>query len=1171
MTREFARFLQLHLPALSTDWWRNCVYSQLSFQQQRLACERGIEGDVAQLDLAALLRVFDKNWFELAHKLNFPSDGRSWLKELQSVRNRWAHQSLEEVSGDDRYRDYDTLGRILRLIDADQALLAAVDSKKQSCIRESHASDQKVSQIVETVEVVPDRLFKVGQLVELKSDPDKLAPILEVIPGEPETRYTIFQSNRKLTVYESQLKQPQQDMDSTAQLAVADFHAHMTALMLRSPTSTNLVSLRAGRVQFVPYQYRPVLRLIRADRPRLLIADEVGVGKTIEAGLIIHELRARMDLTKVLVLCPKSLVAERKWQVEMKRFDENFVHLDGPMLRECMQETDVEGEWPAQYAKVIVPFSLFDSELLFGAGGKSRRKNGGLLALDPPPKFDLVIVDEAHHIRNSENYLHQGVRYFCDNAEAVIFLTATPIQLGSDDLFTLLNVLRPDLIIDRSSFEQMAEPNRFINEAVRHCRQAKPDWQLQAQERLAHVAQTSWGSMFLRESPIFQAVYDQLGERCIDDAKRIALTRQIEGMYTFSSIINRTRRRDIGDFTTRKPETIRIPFTSSQAHLHDTLLDVLQDILAHTHGQQNVKFMMTTVRRQASSCIFGLTPLLRGMLDGKLELLETQEASDTESDVTSSFSQEVRASIEALLEVARGIAMDDPKLEAFLKKVREKGQMSNNKALVFTTFRHTLTYLAKSLTAEGVRYGLVHGQIADEERAHLRRCFGLSKENPDALDVLLSSEVGCEGLDFQFCDMIINYDLPWNPMRVEQRIGRIDRYGQKSQAVAIVNLITPGTVDAEIYDRCLWRIGVFQHAIGGCEEILGQVTEEIHHVAESFALSADEQARRLQQLSDNAILRLQEDEALEAREAELFGLNPKSQRTEEETETSAPFWLTSLSLARCVVAYLENRLEQEGEYLLGEKPTKTLRLSQHARTVLLSDYRQLPKNNDPAARAWEKWLKGTQPTLPITFDQETAADDSKVVHLTVLHPLIRQAAATLASRGFVELTVKAITQEVPRGGYPFAIYRWEKTGTRLEEEFVAIAVHPIIQQKLLSILPMTTDGGEAIHASQEARATLEAAHHKKWVEARAQQRNGTEELVQHRMHSLRVSHQARKNLLCDRIAAATNPNIRLMKESELSRAETDYQQRMAALMPSIEQADIRSEIVVLGTLTVTPE
>jgi SNF2 family DNA or RNA helicase len=212
----------------------------------------------------------------------------------------------------------------------------------------------------------------------------------------------------------------------------------------------------------VPYQYRPVLKLIRSDRPRLLIADEVGVGKTIEAGLIIKELRARMDLASVLIICPKPLVAERKWFIEMKRFDEHFTELDGRLLRHCLQETNLEGEWPEQYAKAILPFSLFDSDLLFPPSPGRTRARPTLLSLDPPPKFDLVIVDEAHHIRNPETFLNQGVRYFCDNADAVIFLTATPVQLGSEDLYTLLNVLRPDLVIDRASFDQMAAPTRLL-------------------------------------------------------------------------------------------------------------------------------------------------------------------------------------------------------------------------------------------------------------------------------------------------------------------------------------------------------------------------------------------------------------------------------------------------------------------------------------------------------------------------------------------------------------------------------------------------------------------------------------------------------------------------------------------------------------------------------------
>ena len=154
----------------------------------------------------------------------------------------------------------------------------------------------------------------------------------------------------------------------------------------------------------------------------MLIADGVGVGKTIEAGLILRELQARRDIRSILIICPRPLVTERKWQIEMKRFEERFTHLDGGTLRYCINEMDLEGVWPEQYQRVIVPYSLFDEVLLYGSApdGKRKRKKG-LLDLDPPPRFDLVIVDEAHHIRNQDTFSHKAVRFFCDHAEAVVF------------------------------------------------------------------------------------------------------------------------------------------------------------------------------------------------------------------------------------------------------------------------------------------------------------------------------------------------------------------------------------------------------------------------------------------------------------------------------------------------------------------------------------------------------------------------------------------------------------------------------------------------------------------------------------------------------------------------------------------------------------------------------
>ena len=931
-TGDLARFLREHLPRLAENWWKKHVEDRLSFQQQRMVREHEL-ARLDQLDFAALLRVLDQNWHELSQAFSLPREGRTWVKELQTVRNRWAHRSMQAIAPSEVYRDADTLARFLNMLDPNMDTIAAVEATKTDSLASMAAArgvavgpsvlskrmpdpadDSAPSNVDPPPSEPPETMFQIGELVALRSNPTIVVPIIKLIPGDAECRYRVFQDNKKVTYYESQLQPPAETEEAQSHLSVEALHAYLTSLQLLWPSTANLYSLRSGRVQFVPYQYRPVLKLIQSDRPRLLIADEVGVGKTIEAGLIIKELRARMDISSVLIICPKALVAERKWFVEMKRFDEHFTALDGQMLRHCLQETYLDGEWPDQYAKAIVPFSLFDSDLIFGKGGKGRLKSKGLLALDPPPKFDLVILDEAHHIRNSETYLHQGVRYFCDNAQAAIFLTATPVQLGSEDLFTLLNVLRPDLVIDHPSFEQMAAPNRHINMAVQHCRAAKEDWQREARACLEEVAQTQWGRLFLRESPAFQNIYDRLGEGQADDAGRIGTIRSLEALYTFSPIINRTRRRDIGEFTTRKPETLTIEFTPEQQRLHDDLLDVVARILTFVHGQQNVKFMMTTIRRQAASCLYGLAPLLRNILAGKLDSLEMLEAGYSEAETNLSFLAEVRGDIEALLERAESLDPMDPKVNAFVQVLQDKRQMANNKAMVFSTFRHTLAYIAEHTEDAGLRYGLVHGGVVDDERADVRRRFALPKEDPDALDVLLSSEVGSEGLDFQFCDLLINYDLPWNPMRVEQRIGRIDRYGQQSETVAIVNLITPGTVDADIYERCLWRIGVFQHAVGGSEEILGEITREIHDIAESFTLTAEERAQRLQQLGDNGIRQIQEEQALEEKQAELFGLTVPKQSWRQEIEAAETFWLSPQTLQHCVSTYLAGFMETDGEF-----------------------------------------------------------------------------------------------------------------------------------------------------------------------------------------------------------------------------------------------------------------
>lgn len=1182
-TRDVSRFLSIHLPKLSPDWWDKLVIDRLSFQQQRTARERGFK-QLEQFDFAALLRILDQNWFEISSTLSLPREARSWLKELQTVRNKWAHLSSTDLPPSESYRDADTLGRLLEVIDGSEETRLAVDAAKNAAMAAMSPPPSSNGQPHDALapasinpvpeEAVPvlgaaaQSLFNVGDLVALRSAPTLLLPVIEVMLGGAETRYRVFQNGMKSVFYESQLQSEQSDTERPTPLNAAQLRARLTAFQILSGSTANLYSLRSGRVQFVPYQYRPVLKLIRADRPRLLVADEVGVGKTIEAGLIIKELRARMDIKSVLVICPKALVAEKKWFNEMKRFDEHFNALDGAMLRHCIQEMDLDGEWPEQHSKAILPFSLFDSDMLLGTpGGRGRRKVRGLLELDPPPRFDLVIVDEAHHIRNSETFLHQGVRYFCDNAQAVVLLTATPVQLGSDDLFTLLNVLRPDLVIDHASFEQMAEPNRPINAAIQHCRSVEDGWQQSAVDALNDAAATEWGRLFLRESPNFQAVYDRLGQQGLEDADRIPLIRELEELYTFSPLINRTRRRDIGDFTTRKPETVLVEFTSEQRELHDKLLDLIGRILAKCHGQQNVKFMMTTIRRQAASCLYGLAPLLADILAGKLDQLEMMEAADSDSDVDLGFVQSVRREIDELLALSQNLNLDDRKIEAFKKILADKGCLENNKSLVFTTFRHTLSYLAAHTAETGLRFGVVHGGIPDEERANLRRRFALTKADAEAIDVLLSSEVGCEGLDFQFCDLLINYDLPWNPMRIEQRIGRIDRYGQRSETVAIMNLVTPGTVDGDIYERCLWRIGVFQHAVGGNEEILGTITREIHDIAESFSLNEDEKRNRLRQLSDNVIRQLREEEDLENKQSELFGLDVPKPSWRDDVEAAESFWLSPAAIAAAVEAYLSETLESEGEHLLGAGPLKTLRLSQESRAALLSDFSRLARSVDPISREWEKWLKGGQPTLAVTFDQETASENPKTVHISVIHPLVRQAARFLDVDEPQFCTLELHSDDLPVGDHPFALYRWTKHGVRPDEALVAIASDMALEGSLLGVLAQANHVDLAL-PGPDIFEGLEFRHHAKWVEAQANHIDANRQLIEHRVQSLTVSHRARSTVIEDQIRRATNDKIRVMRQGELARANADFDRRIVELEQATSGGDVRASPIVFGLLRI---
>lgn len=1149
-------FLAKHLPDLGEDWWQRGVVASLSYQQRQVAQDRGWQ-TLDDLDIAALLRVTLQNWDFFATRRLLRRDARSWLNEAVGIRNRVAHAAPGSASDPRReYRDLDTLSLL-----ADE-----LDPGSQAAARLAAARDEVFGSADASVQIPPGGTggaYSPGDKVRLAARPEVVGVVTSSAEGTRERRVRVFHDGAEHFYFESQLEPA---IATVAPRVTADeMRAILSAVQVTHPAATHLYSFNSGRIEYEPYQFRPVMKLISADRPRILIADDVGVGKTIEAGLIIKELQARQPLETVLVICPKQLIVEGKWRTELKRFDEDFIELDSASLKYCLEETRLEGVWPARYRKAILPYSLLDERLLLGdpdSGGRPR--TSGLASLMPPVKFDLVIVDEAHHVRNTDTWRSRVVKHLLNSAEAAVLISATPIQTSSNDLYNLLRLLRPDVLVGPSEFERMREPNAYLARAEHAARVGDSGWQVAALEELEGALGTAWGSAVMLTDPKAQDVRDLLEALPANDESRVNIVRRLQALNTFASLINRTRRRDIGAFAVRKPETVAVEFTLEQAEVHQDLIELCSRVLAARQPSQSVEFLLSTLRRQASSSINGLAPFVRDLLTGRLADEEQSEAVDESGWFDPTELQGFRAEIEGLAQRAAAL-IEDPKVDALLRVIREKQAMDNNKILLFSTFRHTLRYLLQKLEAHGVRVGLVHGGTPDDERRLTRSRFALDRSDPDALDVMLSSEVGTEGLDNQFCDTLVNYDIPWNPMRIEQRIGRIDRRGQVSESVSIKNFVVPGTVDAAIYDRCLMRIGVFRESLGGSEEVLGELTREMRAIGDDLTLSAAERDDKLRQLADNKLARVQEQSELEDRESALFGLAVQKLDDAGVAAAVSP-WMTEVQLAGLVRVYLKS-LGYERADALFERSVAVFRPDKTVRNGLLSATRALGNSGAFVAR-WNRWLSDASEgqTRRLTFDPAQAEDDSTEL-LSASHPLVRVAARHVAasSQGGHEVGLTATSGDLAPGRYPFAVHGWSSLGVRDDFDIRVVvgsdqgdAVGRAILTALDAPLELTND----------ERAELDAAHYDAWAAARGAHIDRARIQIDGRLASLGLSHRGRVAILEDQIASAGHPSIQRMYEGELRSAEADYADRVAALEQAAERCDVTTSLIFAGVLEV---
>lgn len=1168
-TIVLAGWLSKRLPKLTENWWNECVLNSLSDFQRGRAISSGLT-KLEELDLSALLRVANKNWIEMRSIFYLPQSERDCINNMFLVRNNWAHCAGTIPGKDVVIQNIETLSSFLQQMMVANDMLAGINVFKASVKQMSTLAPEKTEneQAMESIDTAIN-IMKITEksMVYLVSDPTVKGMVYAVTQLDGTNKYDVFINGEIKTFYDGQIALVETEAEYIS-LDIINLQSCLTAYQINNPAIGSLYSLNAARIDFVPYQFRPALKIIKSDVPRILIADSVGVGKTIEAGLILKEMEARFELEKILIICPKPLVVERKWELEMKRFDEDFVSINGGTLRQIISDIHRDGEWPERYGKVIVPYSILGKDVLFGQGGTKKRQNLGLLDLDPAPHFDLVIVDEAHHIRNSDTQGYAVVKYFCDHADAVVFLTATPLQTSDDDLYTLLNVLRPDVVLDKETFKMMSNPNKYISKASHHIRTTNENWQEAAMRELAEIKTTQWGQNIICPNPVYNEAIHLLKTDNISREDRVKLISDVESLHSFSGMLNRTRRQDIQDFCIRRSHTVESCFTHEQQALHDELLGFEAAALSVLHSNSSIRFMMTTISRQAASCIFGLAPFIRGMIKRRFnQILDDPEFDIDSLDIDDKSTAVLNNMAKNVLDLADNLPVEDPKFDSIERIIEEKQKLEKNKIIVFSTFKHTLAYIKEKLIDRGYRVAQIDGSVKDEERLALRSRFERPKEDSAALDILLFTEVGCEGLDYQFCDMMINYDLPWNPMRIEQRIGRIDRRGQKSEIVNIYNMITEGTIDAVIYHRCLMRIGVFEESIGECSEILGDMTRELNFIAIDPNLTAEERQVKLERIADNEVRKVQEMRKLESEEKQLFGFDLSNYAMSKEIQEAENPWLNSKWLLHLIKQYLNQKIGK-GNYITGDSDLKLLRLSADTRRLLLDDFRKLSNVKSSVKRKWELYLKSNTPNCQITFDSVAAENNRNAFFITPIHPFAKQAAAHFAFNKSSYISIKYDSIDQPAGQYPFSIYAWEFKGFKAQCKLVAVCADSGIQKEIMEIIQDAQQIELKPSSFKDMWDKLESCHLSMWTAEKQNHKAAAEASARYKLESLTNNFTNRKRIIEQQIADAYEDNIIRMKQGELENATVLYKEKVTTIEQETIKADIHIELIANGILKI---
>lgn len=880
-----------------------------------------------------------------------------------------------------------------------------------------------------------------GQQVRLKDDPGKQGETTgKVRPSGSRIMVQVAFGPAEKVYKNQRLLELCEETKDIAQLLLEgrfggpeDIRRILTLEKIKGQLTNIFYSMETSHTDFYAHQFKPILKFLNSTNGRLLIADEVGLGKTIESMYVWKELQVREEARRLLIVCPAML--RQKWQDDLRqRFN---IMADIIDTKELVQK--LEGCLQMQGTQPFVCITGLEG-IRQGLGVNADWENtentmpsarlARLLFEHPVDEgfnlLDLVIIDEAHYLRNAETAGHKLGKLLRDAAKHLLLLTATPIQTHSKNLYNLLRLLDQDNFPDQQVFESMMDSNRPIVKALRHLWSTPHNIELARQEVLS-ASQSS----FFRGNLLLQKVQTQLSEKSLSEDDIIELGYKLEKLSLLGQYISRSRKRDVLlNRVKRKAQTLNVCFSPLEKNVYDNITETIRKKCKGQRG--TALFTLITRQRQMASCMVAAleTWQEKGVLD---ELTETDEflwedfGLDSQSIEDVSSPKLDMSTIQISDRDLKALRKSDSKYKALVKFLKPSlAENPAEKFVIFAYFRATLHYLQRRLQEDGIEVASIMGNMGDEKEEIVKRF-----RESDGPSVLLSSEVGSEGIDLQHCRFVVNYDLPWNPMRVEQRIGRIDRLGQEADSISIINFSLSGTIEERVLDRLYERINIFEESIGDLEDILGAMTEKL--VVELFQqdLTEQEQEERMQQTAAAILKQRQMTDELESEAVNMLAFSDHILNAIEDSRTQGR-WLQPDELKGFVSDYF-NRY-YPGSSIRDHEYTTSLfdiSLSDRAR----KDFRVFLHQH---ASATTTRLYATQ--VSCFFDPkatDTIGKGHELIDPT--HPLIQWIRTRCESGEQPLYPLAAIHLEtgiaaLPADMYVFTAQRWTFTGLKTESK-----------------------------------------------------------------------------------------------------------------------------------------